>query len=324
MKYAQEYTYSKLSAKSVSQLVGSNYTLRGLIQSKFYVLGLHDNYLVESESGKYILRIYRNDWRSQEEALFELKLLSYLQDQNAPVAGPVRTKSSELMFRIASPEGDRYAALFNYAEGHAPSDAISMSECESLGRAVALVHKKTESFESVYKRPVLDLAYLLDESISAIEPFIDFQGLSVLSELQIILNRLLPGLPKEPGFYGICIGDVNPRNFHVRGDNHITIFDFDQCGYGFRAFEIGKFSSSLHNNKLKLDLVNSFMEGYQQVRRLTAEELATIPYFEIVAIIWVMAIHANNADRIGYKLLERPFWDRQIAILKELKTQQSV
>ena len=30
-----------------------------------------------------------------------------------------------------------------------------------------------------------------------------------------------------------------------------------------------------------------------------------IPYFEIISIIWVMAIHAYNANRIGYKLLEK-------------------
>jgi hypothetical protein len=32
-----------------------------------------------------------------------------------------------------------------------------------------------------------------------------------------------------------------------------------------------------------------------------------------------MAIHVYNVNRVGYKGLERPFWDRRIAILKDLE-----
>jgi hypothetical protein len=41
-------------------------------------------------------------------------------------------------------------------------------------------------------------------------------------------------------------------------------------------------------------------------------------YFEMISVIWVMAIHASNADRIGHKHLEKPFWDRRLALMKEL------
>ena len=89
-------------------------------------------------------------------------------------------------------------------------------------------------------------------------------------------------------------------------------------GYGYRAFEIGKFISSIHLIKTKYDISNAFIEGYQKVRRLTEEELLAIPYYELLSVIWVMAIHAYNADRIGHKYLEKPFWDRRLAILKDL------
>lgn len=34
--------------------------------------GLNDTYLVETEQGKYILRLYRRGWRTKEEIDFEL------------------------------------------------------------------------------------------------------------------------------------------------------------------------------------------------------------------------------------------------------------
>jgi hypothetical protein len=49
--------------------------------------------------------------------------------------------------------------------------------------------------------------------------------------------------------------------------------------------------------------------------------MQTIPYYEVVTRIWVMAIHANNADLIGYKFLESPFWERSLSNLNELDSQ---
>lgn len=241
------------------------------------------------------------------KALFELELLSYLNARGAPVASPVQTIRRELAFQIKSPEGERMAALFYYAEGYAPADAITVDQCAMLGRAVAHVHDLAETFETTHKRQALDLPYLLDESIAAIEPVIDRDGLAFLAERQKELHALLPGLRKEAGVYGICTGDINPRNFHIDHDNQITLFDFDQCGYGYRAFEIGKFSSSIHFHKLKHALAGAFVDGYQQLRPISEDERSVIPYFEMLSIIWVMAINAKNANRIGHKYLDKPF-----------------
>ena len=151
----------------------------------------------------------------------------------------------------------------------------------------------------------LDIAYLLDESILAIQPFIDLEAQHYLQTLQEALKETLPALPRETRIYGICIGDVNSSNFHINDKKVITLFDFDQCGYAYRAFEIGKFFSSIHSIENKHDITQAFIDGYQNIRRLNQEELMAIPYFEIISIIWVMAIHAYNANRIGYKLLEK-------------------
>ena len=51
---------------------------------------------------------------------------------------------------------------------------------------------------------------------------------------------------------------------------------------------------------------------------MSHEEVYTIPFFEIVSVIWVMAIHVHNVNRIGHKGLEKPFWDRRLAKLREL------
>ena len=322
MTHRSTYTYSQLSAESAGQLVASHYDAIEPQRCKFYMLGLHDNYLIESNDGAYILRIYRNDWRSREEVYFELELLLYLEGKHAPIAAPVLTTRGEPAFSIDGPEGNRLAVLFTYAEGYAPGDGLTTEHCELLGRAVSTVHELSNTFSTIQRRPTLDIDHLVDESIDTIKPFLDSEGVVFINTLHKLLRKMWPILPKERGTFGICMGDVNSKNFHIDRNQNVTLFDFDQCGFGYRAFEIGKFSSSLLKHSHKSTLVNAFLDGYQEVRQLKNIEYEAIRYFEMVSVVWVMSIHAKNANRIGHKYLEQSYWNDKLQDLRELVAQQ--
>ena len=167
-------------------------------------------------------------------------------------------------------------------------------------------------------RQVLDIQYLLDDSISSIKPFLDKDSFNYLCDVREQINNSMPKLEKYPGIYSLCIGDVNPGNFHITKNNKITVFDFDQCGYGYQAFEIGKFFSSVRNHSEKQEITQAFLKGYQSIRSLSQIEQDSIPLFEIISVIWVMAIQVANADLVGYKYLGKSAWDRRLASLKKL------
>lgn len=284
------------------------------------MLGLHDNFLIENEHARYILRVYRNDWRTPEEIYFELELLTFLRTKQAAVAWPLPTMLGDLSFPIACPEGERVAALFRYADGCAPEESIEPAQCASLGEVVAQIHSLTNSFVPKHTRRTLDASYLVKDSIEAIVPFLEAMSGKYIEHLGDRLCSLWPGIPTEEGTHGACIGDVNAKNFHIDECGQITLFDFDQCGYGYRAFEIAKFNSSLRAHPRKDELAETFLLGYEKQRPLSPAERRAIPYFTLVAVIWVMGIQATNANRIGHKYLEKPFWDKRIAIVKELET----
>jgi len=317
----QRYIYSQLSAEAAGGMVVRHYSLTDFVDCKYFVLGLHDNYLIECTANKYLLRIYRNSWRTPGDIYFELELLAFIRAEGGRVAAPLYTATGAPCFAVDSPEGQRIAALFHYADGQAPGNEMSIQHSALLGRTVAQVHGISDAFVTARSRQVLDLDYLLDDSIAVVAAFVDTESRAYLASLQELVRGGLPVLSVEAPVYGICIGDVNPTNFHIDAHNAMTLFDFDQCGYGHRAFDIGKYVSSICSLSLKHDLRQAFIEGYEQVRRLSRDEQAAIPFFEIVGVIWVMAIHAANADRIGYKWLDKPFWDRRLDILKALQKQ---
>jgi Ser/Thr protein kinase RdoA (MazF antagonist) len=89
------YIYSRLSGDALASLILSHYDFSFLVKCEFFVLGLHDNYLVEAGAEKYFLRVYRTDWRSKEEILFEVELLTFLHERSLPVAFPLMNRASE-------------------------------------------------------------------------------------------------------------------------------------------------------------------------------------------------------------------------------------
>ena len=311
-----KFMYSQLSSESILEIVNSRYDLGEPLTSKFYVHGLHDNYLIEGEKAKYMFRVYRNNWRSEEAILFEVELLAFLKNTSSSVAAPVRTSNGELVVYIDAPEGTKIGVLFHYAEGVPPASDITDEECNLLGASVAGIHENTDNYQSNYKRPILDLPYLVDHSLQLIKPFLNAEQIAYLSTIRVLIYRNISHLTLENADFGICTGDINKTNFHISQDNIITHFDFDQCGYGFRAFEIGKFTVGFRNNNLTRENVHAFIEGYESVRKISEQEKQAIPYFEIAALIWVMSIHASNVDKIGYQYLDEDFWKKRIGLIE--------
>jgi Ser/Thr protein kinase RdoA (MazF antagonist) len=319
------YTYSRFSGDALVELVLSKYEIASPLRCDFFVLGLHDNYIVEAGSDNYILRIYRNDWRSKEEIFFELELLTFLHNCNIPVAYPLFNRDKKFAQAIEAPEGLRYAVLYSYAPGKAANERLSESQSFLLGKTVAELHNATNLFESNYNREHLSLEYLLDRSLNLISPFLQKreQDIEYLFKVRKESISHLEELPKSAPIYGICIGDIHSRNAHFTEDNRITIFDFDQCGYGWRAFDIGKFIVASYKMGIKNEVINAFVNGYQEVRRLEEQELRAIPIFMKVALIWMLGIYVDNINLVGYKTMSDEFFNQRIQLLKDLEEKMS-
>ncbi len=299
------------------------YSINTPVSCKLYKRGLNDTYLVEAEAEKYILRVYRRGWRNKEEIDFELEVLMFLHAEMQPVAYPIRRKDGGLTTEITAPEGMRYVAVFSYAPGRAVNEKLDVRQSYILGEALAKIHTSLDGFQSSFSRPVLNSEYLLDWAMKAIrflynhrESDIDYLQEEV-EKIKIKLEEF--NLPLSVPVYGICVGDVHSGNAHFNEYNEPTLFDFDQCGYGWRAFEIGKFLHVAIRMKIDVEVRNSFIEGYQAIRKLSEVELAAIPVFVKAAHIWVMGINTNAVgDVLPYGWFDDDWLDGRLRMLRSL------
>ncbi len=98
--------HSIVSGDALIETVLNNYPIGKFRSCRLYKRGLNDTYLVETEKERYT-------WRTKEEIDFELELLTFLHEQQQPVAYSLKREDDSFTTEIAAPEGKRYAAVFS-------------------------------------------------------------------------------------------------------------------------------------------------------------------------------------------------------------------
>jgi Ser/Thr protein kinase RdoA (MazF antagonist) len=311
---------STLAPDALASLVYSSYEIELVKNCQFWRRGLSDVYLIETLSDAYILRVSHNHWRAQSEIDFELEFLDFLKKQNLPVASPLKTKEKQLAIEIEAPEGKRYAALFPYAPGEIALGDLNHAQSFYLGEIVAKLHQASRNFQALAYRKPLNLEYLLDDSLQIIAPFLHERSpdLKYLLEVVTQIKYELIHLPTEAPYWVICWGDPHSGNVHITHDNQMTLFDFDQCGYGWRVFDIAKFWQVSMQSGLSKTIRQAFLDGYRSCEKITDDELNALQALTQTAYIWAWAIALNHAKVYENSKLDKSYFSQRLQRLKQL------
>jgi Ser/Thr protein kinase RdoA (MazF antagonist) len=309
--------------EALMQGVLRHYQIAAPVNCYLYKRGLNDTYLVETEQGRCILRIYRRGWRTKQEIDFELELLTFLHEQDIPVAYPIARRSGGFTEILATPEGERYAAVFCYAPGKEVNEKLNTRQGWRLGEVLATLHDVADDFQSHFSRPALNSEYLLDCPMDVITLIFQHRPSDInylqqqIEKTRLALRELK--LPVSAPAYGICVGDVHSGNAHFSELDEPTLFDFDQCGYGWRAFDIGKFMHTSIIWKINASARKAFLDGYQAIRQLSDAELESIPLFVKVAHLWWMGIVCEVAGEVvPFGHFTDQWFDSRLLLLSQL------
>ncbi|MBW4440892.1 MAG: phosphotransferase [Plectolyngbya sp. WJT66-NPBG17] len=312
--------YSTIDPSAIVSKILSCYDIGTVNVCEFWCRGLSDVYLIETDCAAYILRISHWGWRSQTDIEFELALLDFLHQRGLPVAYPLRTESGKLSIVIPAPEGDRYAALLIYAPGGVPIGDLSIRQATRLGETLAKMHEAGLEFKCEFDRKPLTLDYLLDEPWAVIKPFLRQSDRDYVEESIEQVKAALEEFPRSSPYWGICWGDPHSGNTHFTEVDQPTLFDFDQCGFGWRAFELGKFRQVALSTGISRRVREAFLQGYQSVSPLKEFEVGAISAFTQTAHIWGWSISLTYALRHNYSRLDDSFFRKRVEQLRKLRS----
>ncbi len=313
--------YSTLSTSAIVTLLLSQYDLLPVQRCQFWRRGLSDVYWVETLGASYILRVSHHHWRSRTEILYEMELLDFLHRQGIPVAYPLRTKGGSLYTEVNAAEGVRFASLFIYAPGAVPIGDLNFTQSKTLGGTVAQMHQVATAFTPSVQRQPLDLDYLLYQSLDCLEKALsDYpeQRQFLKTSVARLAQQLAP-LPKTSPYWGICWGDPHSGNAHFCADTELMLFDFDQCGPGWRAFEIGKFLQVAMTAGVNRKVRCAFLDGYQAIAPLEEIELVNLRSLTQAAYLWQWSIAVTYAQFHDYCRLDAHYFRHRIEVFKMLQ-----
>ncbi len=275
-------------------VVREDYGLREPVEVRLLrdVQAGNKTYLVTSEAGKQILRVYGACWESRADWIdFELELLLHLRDHGVPVSTPLLRGDGQMLGEVRTAEGKRYSALFTYAEG-TMEWPMSEPKSRNFGAALARLHLAANDFSLDRPYREYDLARLVEQPMARMLPYIadradDVRYLERLGEQ--IMERVRQ-IERTPDTYGVLHGDIHQGNCHFTPEGAPTLFDFSLCGVGWRTYDFTGFLWPMRDETIKeaayRQSCEAFLAGYRSVRELTPAEETAIPAFVKVRDLW--------------------------------------
>ncbi len=296
MKIPFPPVYSVLAVGPLLKEVQRLYGLAGPMSGELLRAWANDVYELRTPSGRYVLKVYRDQWRLAEEVTWEAELQAYLCAQGLGVAQIISLPDGALTASLQTREGNRPMVLSRYVEGNKPDHPLTSEFYYQFGRLGAEMHQLSNGFSSLHPAPCLDRTTLVDEPLATVRPwFADCPNdWSFLSALGDALRTKLDHLTRQGMDWGICQGDFSLDNIHVVEDGRLVLHDFDHAALSWRALDLYGVQVSKRGNW------DAFLQGYTSVRSVTHADVATGPYLWATSYLRMMAGEvAHWVARVG-------------------------
>ena len=276
-----------IPAEDLIPAITRSYDIGAIVSCEHTRRGYNDTYELSTADVRYIFRVYLTDKYyigSDADFAFELSLIYHLAQSGIPACAALRRTDGAVMGYVDSETGKRPSALFPYAPGELRRE-LDCDQSAALGDVVARMHVATDSFVTNLPRYTLGLRYLTEEPMDLMDSLLKKHGhvdvveryRPKVDELEGIIRRI----PTSSPAYGIIHGDLHFGNMHFGGAQGLSIFDFDHCAYGWRAYDLAVCKPGMNDEQW-----SAFLGAYEAVRPLVDVERTSIAAFVKVRSIW--------------------------------------
>jgi Ser/Thr protein kinase RdoA (MazF antagonist) len=265
----------------------------------------NNTFLLRVPGGEaFTLRVHRPGYQSTANIESELAWLEALHRQtDLPIPEPVAGNNGKVLQSFATSSGEvRHAVLFHFITGSEPSPESNLGDLFGvLGGYAAALHRHVIE----WNRPVgfERQAWTADSILDAdglwgdwrIAPGVTEAIRSTLRRAEQELRRRLDAYGMGPDRYGLIHADMRLGNLLVDTDQ-VSLIDFDDCGFCWFTYDFAAAISFHETHKTVPALRAAWLDAYQAVRPLTAEDVAMLDSMVMLRRMALLAWIGSHAE----------------------------
>jgi Ser/Thr protein kinase RdoA (MazF antagonist) len=255
-------------------------------------------YRVDASDGRQaFVRVHRAGYHTLQEIVSELCWMRALRveaDVSTPV--PLTTLQGACIVAVRSEPlpDERFCVAFEPIRGIAPSAETPLEWAARLGAIAGAIHRHAAGWQppSWFLRFVWDF----DTIVGAVPrwggwedgPGLGRKQRDLLTKAQSEIRWRLDKFGKSPDRFGLVHADLRTGNL-LAHDNDATVIDFDDCGYGWFAWDLATGLTFVEEQCDRGEFVARWLDGYRGVWTVSKEVEAEIPTMLLLRRLQLLA-----------------------------------
>lgn len=292
----------------------------GLEGAELRLLGHGENttFEVRAPRGRFMLRVARPGYRSDDELASEVVFLEHLAERwdggQAPRA--IRTGEGEA-FALAEARGvpeARRCMLFGWLGGRMCWKSLDAAKMRALGRAQASLHDAQAAFAPGpgFARPRGTAAAGYPVGWWREADDFDAPLLEAIEAAHALAHPIYEDLMATEGAHGLIHMDMHPWNVLFQPGGGVAIIDFDDMAWAPLIMDLVVVAESTQAHPDAPALFDAFVEGYRAQRELPQEWLDVAPAL-------LAQFHVNGLAWLRGRLEVPRLRERYASYLKEVR-----
>jgi Ser/Thr protein kinase RdoA (MazF antagonist) len=256
--------------------------------------------VIKADDRKYFLRFNHSSERTTGFIAAELEYIIHLRGRGVNANVPIKSLKGNYIESVETEMGVFHCVVFEGLPGvQIESEELDLDGFERWGTALGELHEASDGYRDPRIPSWKDHAEFIRETVT--EPII-------LKELEALEKRL-ESLPVGDN-YGVSHYDFEQDNLFW--DNGVPgILDFDDLVYFWHTCDIANALQDLHHrtsNEYDPEdpRIQAFIKGYRSNKRITDEDLQTIPLVILFDKIYVYARLVRSIE--GSETPGEPEW----------------
>lgn len=257
--------------KSLTSFAAEMLKSYGLNDAKVSCINFEFNatFAVESDSGiKYALRININSTRTLENMQAEVQWVRFLnRTSGIKTPTPIATLKDQYIVSGLHTDSGRilYGVMYSWLEGTEIGDEPTMEQLHEVGRAIARLHQESSDFvlsEGNALPTFNDFFWGTKDLLFSEKSALSEKDRSLIEQARDLIMKFTEELYQNSPVH-IIHADFHGWNLMWHEDQ-LSIFDFDDCGFGVEAQDLAVALYYLDTPEQDAALLN----GYKSVKPL--------------------------------------------------------